>query len=110
MSIVTDTKAIEEPKDPDTCNLFALYSLFLDDDGKRELEERYLKPGLRYGDVKKELLEVIWDFFEPYREKRENLINDPDLVHDIMLAGAKKTRLVALEFLEKARDAVGLNY
>jgi tryptophanyl-tRNA synthetase len=110
MSIVTDAKAIEEPKDPKTCNLFAIYSLFLDDAGKKELTERYLKPGLRYGDVKKELLEVIWNYFEPYREKREALINDPDTVHDIMLAGAKKTREVATEYLEKARAAIGLNY
>jgi tryptophanyl-tRNA synthetase len=110
MSIVTDAKTVEEPKDPDTCNLFAIYSLFLDEEGKKKLRERYLAPGLRYGDVKKELLDVIWKFFEPYREKREKLINDPDLVHDIMLAGAQKTRRVALEYLEKARAAVGLNY
>lgn len=110
MSIVTDAKAIEEPKDPDTCNLFAIYSLFLNEEGKKELKERYLAPGLRYGDVKKELLEVIWNYFEPYREKREALINDPDTVHDIMLAGAKKTREVAMEYLDKARAAIGLNY
>ena len=110
MRIVTDAKAIDEPKDPDTCNLFAIYSLFLDEERRKELRARYLAPGLRYGDVKKELLEVIWDFFEPFRDKRERLINDPDLVHDIMHEGAKKTRLVAMEYLEKARSAVGLNY
>lgn len=110
MSIVTDAKAIEEPKDAKTCNLFALYSLFLDQEGKKELRKRYLAPGLRYGDVKKELLETIWNYFEPYREKRDKLLHDPDLVHDIMLEGAKKTRLIASEYLEKARNAVGLNY
>lgn len=110
MSIVTDARAIEEPKDPDTCNLFAIYSLFLDAEGRKNLRERYLKPGLKYGEVKKELLEVIWNYFEPYRDKREALINDPDTVHDIMLTGAEKTREVAKEYLEKARAAVGLNY
>ncbi|MBN1559765.1 tryptophan--tRNA ligase [candidate division KSB1 bacterium] len=110
MRIVTDAKTVEEPKDPDNCNLFAIYSLFLDGDGRDELRERYLKPGLRYGDVKKELVHVIWNFFEPYREKREKLLRDPDHVHDIMLQGAKKTRLVGMEYLEKARAAVGLNY
>ncbi len=110
MSIVTDAKAIEEPKDPDNCNLFAIYSLFLDKAGKKELRERYLAPGLRYGDVKKELLEVIWNYFEPYRDKREALLNDPDTVHDIMQFGANKAREVARDYLEKARSAVGLNY
>ncbi|MBN1465039.1 tryptophan--tRNA ligase, partial [candidate division KSB1 bacterium] len=110
MRIVTDAKAVEEPKDPDSCNLFAIYSLFLDGPGREELRERYLKPGLRYGEVKKELVQVIWNFFEPYREKRDQLLHNPDLVHDIMREGAKKTRLVGMEYLDKARTAVGLNY
>lgn len=110
MSIVTDARAVDEPKDPDTCTLFAITSLFLDKDGRAELRERYLKPGLKYGEVKKELVEIIWNYFEPYREKRERLINDPAYLHDVMQMGAKKTRAVALEYLEKARAAVGLNY
>ena len=60
--------------------------------------------------MKKELVEVIWNFFEPYREKHEKLLHDPDHVHDIMLAGAKKTRLVGMEYLERARAVVGLDY
>lgn len=110
MSIVTDATPIEEPKDPDKCNLFAIYSLFLDKEGKAELRDRYLKPGLKYSDVKKELIKVIWDYFEPYREKREKLLNDRDYVYDVMKMGAKKTRAVAKPYLEKARENVGLNY
>ncbi|HPG38605.1 MAG TPA: tryptophan--tRNA ligase [bacterium] len=110
MSIVTDSTPVEEPKNPKTCNLFAIYSLFLDKEGKKELKERYLKPGLRYGDVKKELLEVIWNYFEPYRDKREYYVNNKDEVHDIMQMGAKKTRAVGMEFLTKARHNVGLDY
>ncbi len=110
MSIVTDARAIEEPKDPDTCNLFAIYSLFLDKDGREELRQRYLKPGLKYGEVKKELLDVIWNYFEPYRDKREQLLSDPDYVHDVMQEGARKARSVGTEYLNKARDAIGLNY
>jgi tryptophanyl-tRNA synthetase len=110
MSIVTDARAVEEPKDPDNCTLFAISSLFLDKEGRQELKGRYLKPGLKYGEVKKELVEIIWNYFEPYREKREHLISDPDYLRDIMREGAKKTRVVALEYLEKARAAVGLKY
>ena len=110
MSIVTDARAIEEPKDPKTCNLFAIYSLFLNDQGRQELKERYLKPGLKYGEVKKELLEVMCNYFEPFREKREQLLGDTDYVHDVMLGGAKKARVVATEYLQKARAAIGLNF
>ncbi|RPH92746.1 MAG: tryptophan--tRNA ligase [Calditrichaeota bacterium] len=110
MSIVTDARAVEEIKDPDTCNLFALTSLFLDAERKAELRQRYLRPGLKYGEVKKELIEIIWNYFEPYRDKHEELLNRPDYVHDVMRAGAAKTRLIAVEYLEKARNAVGLNY
>lgn len=110
MSIVTDAKPVEEPKDPKTCNLFALYSLFLDEDGKKELKERYLAPGLKYVTVKKELLNIVWDYFEPFREKRDQLLLHPDDVYDIMKMGSKKTRAVALPTLEKAREATGLIY
>ncbi|MDZ7315313.1 MAG: tryptophan--tRNA ligase [candidate division KSB1 bacterium] len=110
MSIVTDARGVDEPKDPDHCTLFAITSLFLDEQGKAELRERYLKPGLKYSDVKKELVELIWNYFEPYREKRERLINDPDYLRDVMRYGAEKTRPIARKYLEKARDAVGLNY
>ncbi len=110
MSIVTDARAVNEPKDPDHCTLFAITSLFLDKEGREELRERYLKPGLKYSEVKKELVELIWNYFEPYREKRERLINDPHYLHDVMREGAKKTRVIARSYLEKARRAVGLDY
>jgi len=110
MSIVTDSTPVEEPKNPDKCNLFAIYSLFLDDAGKKALRQRYLTPGLKYGEVKKELLEVIWNYFAPYREKRERYIQDREGVHRIMLQGAEKARSVAKGYLKAAREAVGLNY
>lgn len=110
MSIVTDATPVEAPKNPDTCNLFAIYSLFLDANSKQELRERYLKPGLKYGEVKKELLEVIWNYFTPYREKRAELLADRDGVMRIMKMGADKARMVATEYLNKARHAVGIDY
>jgi tryptophanyl-tRNA synthetase len=110
MSVVTDSTPVEEPKNPDKCNLFALYSLFLDPEGREELRQRYLAPGLKYGEVKKELVEVIWNFFEPYREKREELLAHRDYVYDIMKMGAQKARGIAVEYLAKARQNVGLIY
>ena len=110
MSIVTDATPVEEPKNPDRCNLFALSSLFLSAEGRAELRERYLKPGLKYGEVKKELLETIWQYFAPYREKREQLIQHPDDVFDVLLMGAEKARAVGRPFLELARERVGIAY
>jgi len=110
MSIVTDATPVEAPKNPDTCNLFAIYSLFLDEAGRKELRARYLAPGLKYGEVKKELAEVVWNYFAPYRARREELARDPEKVHRIMKQGAEKARSVAAHYLQAARRAVGIDY
>ena len=98
------------PKDPDKCILFAIYSLFLDAEEKASLRDRYLTPGLKYSDVKKELIKVIWEYFTPYRKKREALLKDRDRVHDILKHGAEKARAIAGQYLSKARHNVGLDY
>ena len=110
MSIKTDAKPIEEPKDPDQCTLFSIYSLFLDKPQIAELRTRYETPGLKYSDIKKELLETTWTFFEPYREKRQALLEDYDGVKKILAYGADKARSIADEYLTQARKATGLNY
>jgi tryptophanyl-tRNA synthetase len=110
MSIVTDATPVQEPKNPDKCTLFALYSLFLDKNGKKALKERYLKPGLKYSDVKKELLQIIWNYFTPFRDKRNELMTDREKVLKIMKMGAEKARAVATVTLNKVRQNVGLNY
>ncbi|MDR2199652.1 MAG: tryptophan--tRNA ligase [Deltaproteobacteria bacterium] len=110
MSIVTDAKAVEDVKDPDNCNLFAIYGLFADDEGRAELKERYLKPGLKYGEVKKELIEIVWNYFAPYREKRLEMEKRLDDVRDVLKSGAAKARKAARATMDKVRDVVGLNY
>ncbi len=110
MSIVTDSTPVNEPKNPDKCTLFALYSLFLSPEQREELRQRYVTPGLKYSDVKKELIQVIWEHFAPYREKREYYLSHPQDVFDILDMGAKKAREVAVQVLERARKNVGLNY
>lgn len=110
MTIVTDSKKVDEPKDPETDNLFALMSLFITDDEREVLKTRYLAPGLKYSDVKKELGEKVWDFFAPYRKKREELLKDTDQIRDILKAGAKKTRAEAIKTMEIVRKNVGLVY
>ncbi len=110
MSIVTDSTPVDEPKNPDTCNVFALYKLFASPEMVRGLAERYRAGGLGYGDVKKELLELIWDFFAPYREKHEELMADLPAVRKILLDGADKARYHAVKTLRKIRKRVGSTY
>jgi tryptophanyl-tRNA synthetase len=110
MSIKTDARAVSEPKDPDNCILFAIYSLFAEEDKKNELRERYLAPGLKYSDVKKELIGMIWDYFSPYREKREELAAKKDDVRAILRKGAEKARQVARVTMDMVREKAGLYY
>jgi tryptophanyl-tRNA synthetase len=110
MSVVTDARGVDEPKDPDNCNLYALYKLFSTPDELAALRERYLAPGLKYVDVKKELIERIWNFFAPHREKHDELMARPDTIRDILKHGADKARNVAMETLTQVRDKVGITY
>ena len=110
MSIVTDTTPVNEPKPIENNALFEIYSVFLDERGKEELKERFLTPGLKYGEVKKELFEYIWEYFEPYREKRSFYKNDKGEVMRILDKGSEKAREQATQYLQLARKRVGLNY
>ena len=110
MKIVTDSTPVEDPKDPAKCNVFALISLFMDEQEKAALAERYRAGGMGYGEVKKELFARMWEYFAPYRAKREDLANNLDYVRQVMAKGADKTRAVAVETLDLVRSRVGLNY
>jgi tryptophanyl-tRNA synthetase len=108
MSIVTDSTPVEAPKDPERCNVFALYSLFATADEKAALAARYRAGGLGYGEVKKMLLEKINAFFGPIREKRKQLAADPQLVEDILQRGARCARAEAQRTMALVRQAVGM--
>ena len=110
MRIVTDPTPVEEPKDPDSCNLFQLFRLFLNQEEAQALRQRYLTPGMRYGDVKQELFEVIRDFFIPYAEKRQELLENPEKLRSILALGADKAREQASSTLRKVRKKSGLIY
>ena len=109
MSIVTNSAGINEPKDKDT-PLFKIYSLFLSSEEKKILSDRYDTPGLKYGDIKKELLERIYDYFSPYRQKREHLLQNLDEVYQTLEHGATKASVVANEYMDKIRKAMGIAY
>ena len=110
MKIVTDSTPVEDPKNPDACNVFALYRLFAKESELNSMRERYLKGGMGYGEAKKELLSLMWEYFAPFRAERERYLNDPGEVINIMKKGAEKTRAVATEVLDSVKNAVGLRY
>ncbi|WP_066639989.1 tryptophan--tRNA ligase [Desulfolucanica intricata] len=110
MRIKTDSTPVDEPKPIENNILFDIYSLFLNQREKAVLKERFLTPGLKYGEIKKELFGVIWEYFTPYRKERERLVNDRKYVLDTMKKGAEKARQTAVVYLERARHNIGLDY
>jgi tryptophanyl-tRNA synthetase len=108
MSIVTDSKPVEEPKDPGGCNVFALYSLFATEAEREALAARYRAGGLGYGEVKQMLLEKIESAFAPYRERYAELTRSPERVEEILQRGARRAREEARRTLDHARRACGL--
>ena len=110
MRIKTDSTPVDEPKNPDTCNLFTLCKLFYSKEEIADLRERYLKPGLKYADVKKELAQKIWEFFSPYRELREDLEKNQERTRKILREGAEKARSIAAPTLDLVRKRTGIQY
>lgn len=110
MRIVTDPTPVEEPKNPDTCNVFQIYRLFMDKEREAALRRRYEAGGMGYGEVKEELFVTVRDFFAPYAERRKELLADSDELRSILAQGAEKARHTALKTLRKVRKKTGLAY
>lgn len=108
MQIVTDSTPLEDPKSPDSCNVFALYRLFTSAEEQAEMAAQYRAGGFGYGHAKKALLEVMERELGPKRERREALAKDLDYVHDVLRDGGRKAREVARATLDHARAATGL--
>jgi len=108
MRIVTDSKGLEEPKDPATCNVFALYKLFATPAQRAEMEANYRGGNYGYGHAKKALFALFEERFAPLRAKRAELQANPDYVEQVLKKGAERARAAATVTLDKARKAVGL--
>jgi len=106
--VVTASTPMGEPLKHEDCNVFALASLFLNADEKRELQERYASGKEGFGHFKKYLKELIWDEFAHARAKREYYQNNPNEVREILDMGANKARGIAQAKMEKVREAVGI--
>ncbi len=108
MSIQTDSTPLEDPKDPETCNVFALIKLFADEIEQKDIAEKYKAGGYGYGHAKKELLALIKDYFADAREKRKQLEKNMDYVFDVLREGGKKARERAETVMEPIRSKTGL--
>ena len=107
MGIQTDSTALEDPKDPDTCTVFTLYSLLAPASSIQELRARYQAGGMGYGHAKQLLFDLILDRFSEEREKYDYFHQHPEEVYIALAKGAEKARKVAQEVLLRVRDRVG---
>jgi tryptophanyl-tRNA synthetase len=108
MRIVTDSKSVADAKNPDECNVFALYKLFASDAEREAMAARYRAGGLGYGEVKKATFEKFEAHFTSLRKKRVELQKNMDYVESVLRKGAERARAEAVLTLKKARQTVGL--
>ena len=110
MAIQTDSTPVEDPKNPDTCNLYALLKLFMAPERLSEIRDLYINGGAAYGYIKQELFELIRDYFADARNKKKELLDNPDYLREILHKGSEKARKKAIVTLDMVRDRVGLKY
>ncbi len=107
MSIETDSKALEEPKDPTTCHVFALYQLIASQEQIQLMTENYLQGGYGYGHAKQALFELILEKFQTERERFDYLMNHKNELDEVLALGAEKARIVAKKVLQRVRTKLG---
>lgn len=108
MRIVTDSRPVEEPKEPDGDLLYQLYSLFVEEPARRQMADMYRAGGFGYGQVKKALADAAEAYFAPARERRAELAAHPGRVAEMLGDGASRARRKAAEVLRRAKQACGL--
>ena len=107
MSIVTDSKGLEDVKNPDECNIFAIYKLLADDDAIQTMRNNYTAGGYGYGHAKLALFELILNKFAQERARYDHLMNNLGEIDAALQIGAEKARLVAKDVLKRVREKVG---
>lgn len=107
MSIVTSSTPLEDPKDPDECNVFALYRLLATEEETAALAAKYRAGNFGYGHAKTELLNLILDQFSEAREKFDHYMAHPEEVMSALQVGANKARPIAQATIGRVRSALG---
>ncbi|MDZ4121604.1 MAG: tryptophan--tRNA ligase [Candidatus Cloacimonadaceae bacterium] len=109
MRIITNSQSVEEPKDPDLCNIFALYRHFASEDQVKALRDRYLAGGMGWGHAKQELFEVMNASLAPLREKYEYLMQNQDYIDQVLHKGSAKARELAATKIGNLRRIIGID-
>jgi tryptophanyl-tRNA synthetase len=108
MRIVTDSRPMEQPKEPGTDHLYLLYSLFADEAQREAMAAKYRRGGFGYGEVKKALADLAVDYFAEARNRRHELEAHPEQVREILADGAARARKKAADVLLRAQRACGV--
>jgi tryptophanyl-tRNA synthetase len=108
MSIVTDSTPVEAPKDPDSSTIFQLYSLFAAEEETTAMREAFQRGGTGFGDFKKQLFAKVWDFFEPMRKRRTEILAEPGYIDAVLERGAQRANEEADKVMVRVREAIGL--
>jgi tryptophanyl-tRNA synthetase len=106
-SIETDSTPLEEPKNPDTCNVFGLYKLLASPEQTADLKAKYLAGNYGFGHAKQALFDLITEKFKTEREKYNYFINHPEEVDKLLFEGARKAGKVADGVLKRVREKLG---
>ena len=109
MRITTDSRPMDQPKDPETDHLYQLYSLVATDEQRESMAAMYRRGGFGYGEVKKALADAAEKYFAPARAKRVELAADPEKIREILADGAARARRKAREVLGRAKKACGVS-
>ena len=108
MKITTDSKSVDEPKDPENCSVFALYKCFAGKKEQEDLAGRYLAGGLAYGEAKQLCFEKLNAELKGPREIYQQIRNDKKKLNGILESGRDKARLIAREVIDRVRNKIGL--
>lgn len=108
MRIVTDSKQPSDPKDPDQCNIFAIYRHFASPEAISTTRAEYERGGKSYSDMKQQLFELLESTFGEARQKYNELMSDKPFVDRLLLEGAEKARAIAIPVLNDVRKAIGV--
>ena len=108
MKITTDSKTVEEPKEPETCNVFALYKCFSTESDQIELASRYRAGGMGYGEAKQLCFDALNAELSAPRENYLNIRKDLPQLDGILESGRDKARNIARQVTERVRAKVGL--
>lgn len=107
MKIKTDSTPMEDPKDPDTCNLFALYKLIATEEQTADLRAKYEGGNYGYGHAKQAYYELLLEKYAVQREKYNYYMNNLSEIDKALAIGAEKARKVAADVLERTRQKLG---